>query len=219
MESSRKKIPQKRGPKPGQKKGQAKKSIVNPIVKVEIEPKMPRRSRKLIEIVRQDTPKPEPEKVLEPIEIKSKILADWSEDEDDNSMQSICNQHTESTGTKSLEDSSPNQSGDEKQKSPKAIRNIPKKDRRGNILDEFYSSQLPGTHATESTTNDDTEKEEENEQETTILIDSDDELIVSPDHPVESRVNKDEEQQSVSDNEVIQQSEELTQEETKQETI
>lgn len=219
LESSRKKTPQKRGRKPGQKKGQATKSAVTPTVKVETKPKTPRQSRKIIEIVPQETPKPEPEKILEPIEIKSKILADWSEDEDDSSLPSISNQPAESTGTKSLEDSSPNQSGDEKQKSPKAIRNIPKKDRRGNILDEFYSSQVPGTHATESTTNDDTEKEEENGQEVTILIDSDDEIIVDPEHPDESRMNEIEMQHSTSDNEVIQQPKELAQEEMKQETI
>lgn len=218
LESSRKKIPQKRGRKPGQKNGQGKKSVVTPTVKVETKPKTPRRSRKLIETVTQEIPKPVPEKVLEPIEIKSKILADWSEDEDDSSMPSISNQPAESAGTKSLEDSSPNQSGDEKQKSPK-IRNIPKKDRRGNILDEFYSSQVPGTHAAESTTNDDTEKEEENGQEATILIDSDDEIIVSPEHPDESTVDEDEMQQSTSDNEVTQQPKELAQEGTKQETI
>lgn len=113
---------------------------------------------------------PEMEKLPEqPIEIKSKLLADWSEEEDDDSMVSTSKGVTsEVDDIKSPVSSPTHQSGEEKQ--PKqAIRNIPKKDRRGIFLDEFYAKQVPSTNETD-TDGEQTQKDE------TVVIESDEEI-------------------------------------------
>ncbi|XP_055326946.1 mucin-17 isoform X2 [Sitodiplosis mosellana] len=153
----------------------------SPVPKAASTRKTPRATRKkqVVEVIVTETEKlPE-----EPIEIKSKLLADWSEEDDDSMVSTSKDVTSEPDDIKSPVSSPTHQSGDEKQ--PKlAIRNIPKKDRRGIILDEFYTKPVPST-------NEQTQKDE------TVIIESDEEICeITDDLPKEPEIDSTTEEKS-----------------------